>query len=266
MTFTFGPEGMKLYLNGALVGANGYTGGLVGNREPIVIGGSNATHRNGTSDLSKLKISDPFEGWIDEVAFYGTVLDAEEIAQTRERGAMAVTAPEDANDSFVSIERFVFADPAHASAADASALQGTVFSETALTNTATFFGLCGTIELGTFDGRAPIAPEGAPVWPSLLKQGIDLITQKLQGHEDDGKKSRPDDADWVVLSTSEAKVKDAHEKDRKDDRKADGKAEVRIDWKGALASFGAALLSRGGAAKPAQPNIADFKQPAKGKR
>jgi hypothetical protein len=267
LSFTFGPAGMKLYLNGNLVGSNGYTGGLVGNKQPIVIGGSNQTNTNDT--LSKLKITDPFDGWIDEVAFYGTALSAAEIAQTKSLGAMAVTAPADAHDSFVSIEKFVFSDAPHAGTSSASTLQGTVFTASALTNTATFFGLNGRVDAGTFDGSAPSAPSAPRAdsgWASVLKHGIELIKQKLQSHAaaaesgDAGADTRhaaSKDGDWMVVSRSEAKVKDASEKDRK--------GEAKVDWKGVLASLGAPLFSRGVAAKPAQPNIADFKTRAPGK-
>ncbi|HXW09689.1 MAG TPA: tandem-95 repeat protein [Steroidobacteraceae bacterium] len=265
MTFTFGPAGMKLYLNGTQVGTNAYTGGLTANQQPIVIGGSNATHRNGTSDLSRLRITDPFDGWIDEVAFYGAALSPAEIAQTKAKGAMAVTAPADANDTFVSIENTVFADDPHAGDAAASTLQGTVFTDTALTNVATFFGLNGRVDVGTFDGRAPCEPRaGSGGWASVLKQGVDFIKQKLHSASDERgdakQESKQAKDDWVVVAKSEAKAKDAIEKDRKGDAK--------IDWKGALASLGAPLFSRGGGhSRPAQPNIAEFNhQPGKVKR
>ena len=58
VAFTFGEAGMKLYLDGALVGENAYTGGLQGNHEAIVIGASNADNRNTSGNLSKLTISD----------------------------------------------------------------------------------------------------------------------------------------------------------------------------------------------------------------
>jgi hypothetical protein len=264
MSFTFGPAGMKLYLNGALVGSNAYTGGLVGNTQPIVIGGSNAS--NTKESLSKLKISDPFDGWIDEVAFFGTALSPAEIEESRSAGPMAVTAPEDASDTFIGIESFQTAQPP-AGGSGASTLQGTVFTEAALTNVATFFGLNGRIDLGSFDGCAPSAPREASGWTSVLKQGIELIKQKLQSHTASAERgdahqgrehagSKHDD--WVVVAKSDAKVKDAPEKD--------GKSEVKVDWKGVLASFGAPLFSRGGgSSKPAQPNIAEFK-PVKDKR
>ncbi|MGE3160640.1 MAG: Ig-like domain-containing protein, partial [Burkholderiales bacterium] len=104
LTFTFGAGGMKLYVDGTLVGSNGYAGGLAGNREAIVIGGSTQDDRGKPGSLGKLKVTDSFDGHIDEVAFYGVALTAEQIAQTRQRGALGVIAPSDQADSLVDIE------------------------------------------------------------------------------------------------------------------------------------------------------------------
>jgi len=114
LTFTFGTGGMKLYVDGVLVGTNAYTGGLTGNHEPIVIGGSNGNHRGASDDLSRLRITAPFDGQIDEVAFYGVALAPEQIAQARARGALGVVAPQDAADVLVDIERIVVAPQAQA--------------------------------------------------------------------------------------------------------------------------------------------------------
>ncbi|HEX7096146.1 MAG TPA: Ig-like domain-containing protein, partial [Acidimicrobiales bacterium] len=113
LTFTFGSGGMKLYLDGALIGSNAYTGGLVANRAPIVIGGSDADNRSTSSDLSKLRITRPFDGHIDEVAFFDVALSPEQIAQSRQRGAMGVIDPADVGtvdgtDTLVSIEQIAF--------------------------------------------------------------------------------------------------------------------------------------------------------------
>lgn len=90
LAFTFGEAGMKLYLNGQLVGENQFTGGLIGNKEPIVIGGSIRTNRNDSGNLSKLKISQPFDGHIDEVAFFGEALSTEQIQQLLKNGPLGV--------------------------------------------------------------------------------------------------------------------------------------------------------------------------------
>ena len=93
---------------------------------------------------------------------------------------------------------------------------------------------------------------------------MDFIKQKLHSASDERGDARHETKqakdDWVVVAKSEAKAKDAIEKDRKSDAK--------IDWKGALASLGAPLFSRGGGhSRPAQPNVAEFNhQPGKSKR
>jgi Ca2+-binding RTX toxin-like protein len=90
LAFSFGPEGMKLYVDGDLVGVNAYSGGLEGNREPIVMGGTNWANRKGSGDLSKLKISHRFSGRMDEVAIYGQQLGPEQIRQLMTAGPLGV--------------------------------------------------------------------------------------------------------------------------------------------------------------------------------
>jgi hypothetical protein len=94
LAFTFGEGGMKLYLDGVLVGSNNYSGGLIGNKEPIVIGGSNWANQNDSGDLSKLGISQPFNGYIDEVAFYDKVLGGDQVKRLMQDSPLAVqTSP-----------------------------------------------------------------------------------------------------------------------------------------------------------------------------
>lgn len=82
VAFTFGSNGMKLYLNGQLVDSNGYAGGMgttsggIGNYEPIAIGAG--TRASDNRVLSPLK--EYFTGLIDEVAVFGRVLTPEQIA------------------------------------------------------------------------------------------------------------------------------------------------------------------------------------------
>ncbi len=81
MAFTFGSDGMKLYVDGQLAATNAYTGGLgttsggSGNTEPIVFGAS--TQTSGTGSVDPLK--DFFHGTIDEVALLGTALTEEQV-------------------------------------------------------------------------------------------------------------------------------------------------------------------------------------------
>jgi hypothetical protein len=90
---SFGSEGMALYLNGVLVGSNTYAGGMQGNREALVIGGSVKTHDGSSADLAKLKVTESFDGYIDEVAFFGAQLSAEELRRVREAGPTALAMP-----------------------------------------------------------------------------------------------------------------------------------------------------------------------------
>jgi len=133
---------------------------------------------------------------------------------------------------------------------------------------ATFFGLNGQVNVGTFDGaaaRASAAPgQEQPGWVDAILQGLQSLQQKLQAAPAGeatqsaaaGASSAADD--WVVLSGGGAAPAPA-------DAAAEVKPAPKIDWKGVLTSFAAPLFSRVAAAKPAQPNIADFKARAPGK-
>jgi hypothetical protein len=120
LTFTFGHDGMKLFLDGMLIGTNTYTGGLTGNHEAIVIGGSNESNTDASGNLAKLKITNPADAAIDEVALFATALTVQQIQQTRDRGPMGVVRPEDlgtidGTDTLISIESTIFsASPAGA--------------------------------------------------------------------------------------------------------------------------------------------------------
>jgi hypothetical protein len=76
LAVTFGPDGMKAWLDGALAGQNAYTGGLQGNAEPIVIGANQMF----SGDLVASNLTDGFDGTIDRVSLYDQALSAEEIA------------------------------------------------------------------------------------------------------------------------------------------------------------------------------------------
>ena len=84
LAFSFGPDGMKLFLNGVQVGENAATAGLSDNLEPIVIGGSNHLNNDQSGALSKLRIDDSFSGLVDEVMVYGQNFDARQIAHLNE--------------------------------------------------------------------------------------------------------------------------------------------------------------------------------------
>jgi hypothetical protein len=160
------------------------------------------------------------------------------------------------------------ADPAHTDSFAASTLQGTVFTDAALTNVATFFGLNGSIDLGTFDG----APAGGASWTpgeqregsnDPLEHGPEALQQKLHAAEQPSpttESSTNGAADWEMLAPQPAAAQPQMQ--------AAAVEEVtrapKIDWRGVLASFGAPLFTRVGSAKPA-PNITEFRTPLPGK-
>lgn len=79
--FTFGNDGMKLYLDGQEEASNPYTGGLgitsggSGNFEPIVLGAASWS----SNDLVATPISIPFNGKIDDLRIYDRALTADEV-------------------------------------------------------------------------------------------------------------------------------------------------------------------------------------------
>ncbi len=75
LAVTFGPDGMEAWLDGVPVGHNVYTGGLLGNLEPIVIG-ANAWS---SWALSSDPLKDPLFGTVERVALYDRVLTDNEI-------------------------------------------------------------------------------------------------------------------------------------------------------------------------------------------
>lgn len=89
VTFTFGENGMQLFVNGELVDSNDYTGGLgttsggSGNQEPWTLGANQ--HHSADQDAEHLH--DFFEGELDEFAIYAHALSAEEIQSLYSTGA-----------------------------------------------------------------------------------------------------------------------------------------------------------------------------------
>jgi hypothetical protein len=127
LTFTFGAGGMKLFLDGMLVGTNAYTGGLIGNHEALVIGAGNQSNADVSGNLAKLKISNPVDGVIDEVAVLASALSSQQIQQTRERGPAGVIRPEDlgtidGTDTLISVEKVGFVASAPTASAAATQL------------------------------------------------------------------------------------------------------------------------------------------------
>ena len=98
MVFTFGPQGMELYLNGELVDTDPHTGGLAGNFEPLVLGAENGTNASGTpidlpGDLIRF-----FDGTIDEFVIYDQALSEAQVQQLFQAGQQGLQLAGTADD------------------------------------------------------------------------------------------------------------------------------------------------------------------------
>ena len=111
-TFSFGANGMELYLDGAIAATDIYMGGLgttsggTGNYEPIAIGGSTTV----SDDLLITPINDFFTGSIDEVAILGSQLDAATIKGLYAAGQQNYATSEDASLNVVASEGVLIND------------------------------------------------------------------------------------------------------------------------------------------------------------
>lgn len=93
--FTFGDEGMKLYMNGELADSNGYAGGLGpssgggGNAEPLVLGADSRLSRNESAG----PLVGHFSGLMDEVAIFDHALSAADTASLYRSGVTGMPEP-----------------------------------------------------------------------------------------------------------------------------------------------------------------------------
>ena len=94
IALTFGPNGMELFVDGVSVGTNAYTGGLLGNQEPIVLGANQWTSGNQVADV----IVNPLNGSITTANIYDSQLSDADIA-TLATGQPPVTPPTAVNDA-----------------------------------------------------------------------------------------------------------------------------------------------------------------------
>jgi Ca2+-binding RTX toxin-like protein len=288
LTFAFGPDGMKLYVDGVLVGSNSYGGGLVGNREAIVIGGSNQGNRDNSGDPARLAISKPFDGHIDEVAFYDVALTSQQIAQTRERGALGIVSPQDAGDTLANIEHLEYSNaPTVFTAAVGASNEIEIASQdeagggwsgrwpdlAQLLSGVKHHGLSelvgelkaqGLKLFGHTSGKpALFSVEGI----KLAKDGratLHAAEKTLQGL--DGWSRETKKRDSAPANENREKAPPAkHAKEAKDSKQG----EKSIDWTASFHGLGAALTPAklNGARGAAQPNLAAFdKQPSNSKK
>ncbi|MCC2617647.1 LamG domain-containing protein [Aestuariibacter halophilus] len=80
--YTFGPAGMQLYIDGNLVGSvSGFTGGLVSNPEPVVLGSNG--WQTGNGEASPADLRDHFLGQLDDVRLYDQQLTVDQVQSLR---------------------------------------------------------------------------------------------------------------------------------------------------------------------------------------
>ncbi len=77
MALSFGSEGLKLFVDGQLADSTSYQGGLIGNKEPIVLGGNQWSSGNQVAD----QIRDILRGKIHYTKLYNKALTPQEIAE-----------------------------------------------------------------------------------------------------------------------------------------------------------------------------------------
>jgi hypothetical protein len=119
-----------------------------------------------------------------------------------------------------------------------------MLSESALSNVATFYGLQGTIELGSFDGRA--LPQGAdPVTQALQSYAVTTAARQAEIVLDAPAEAA--DSDWLFVSSDDRATKQS-------------KASSKVDWKSALSWFATPFLPKNKAAGrvPSHPNDFEF--------
>jgi hypothetical protein len=101
LALAFGPGGMKLYVDGKVVGSNAYQGGLQGNQEPLVIGARDWRSSPGAAD----NLEAFFAGTIGALALYNRSFDAPAIAALGPAGtALAQVAGPDTGVQSASVD------------------------------------------------------------------------------------------------------------------------------------------------------------------
>ncbi|MGJ3259318.1 MAG: LamG-like jellyroll fold domain-containing protein [Rhodospirillales bacterium] len=91
MAFSFGPDGMRLYLDGNLVDSDSYSGGMTGNEEPLLFG----ANQWGSDDGQTNNLRDFFDGEMDKIAVYDRALTPTEIANMHDAGVSQVVSGDD---------------------------------------------------------------------------------------------------------------------------------------------------------------------------
>ena len=86
VSFSFGPDGAKLYIDGTEAASNDTTIGITGNNEPWTVGASQTVSGDGTAD----NLREYFDGAIDDFSIVDRQLTAEEVVTVKDNGAAAL--------------------------------------------------------------------------------------------------------------------------------------------------------------------------------
>ncbi len=87
MAFSYGPDGMRLYLDGNLVDSDSYTGGMTGNKEPLIFGANQWSSGNEVAN----NLQDFFVGEMDKIAVYDRALTPTELSNMYDAGVSQVS-------------------------------------------------------------------------------------------------------------------------------------------------------------------------------
>ena len=117
VAFSWGSNGMQLYLDSELVGTNEYTGGLTGNLEPLVIGANQWSSGDQVVD----NLRDFFDGNIAEVAIFDTQFTQSQIVDLFNAGVNGTDTSDAEGDALSNIENLIGSDHADILSGDAGA-------------------------------------------------------------------------------------------------------------------------------------------------
>ncbi|WJG09715.1 DUF6701 domain-containing protein [Aliiglaciecola sp. LCG003] len=103
LAYTWGANGMRLYINGELVGQNrSYIQGTRGNTEPLIFGANAARSGNNSSEPDDLR--DFFKGQIDEIKFFSNQIDTVSVTELFQQQSYTCTTCD--NDQLVAQYQF----------------------------------------------------------------------------------------------------------------------------------------------------------------
>jgi hypothetical protein len=222
---------------------------------------------------------------IDEVAFYGQALTPQQIAQTRQRGALGVIAPEDQADTLISIEQVTVSQGAsqvYTAAALASATDNVQVGASWSERWPDLAQLIASLEHhGLRELIGELQDHGLKLFghtsgkPALFS--VDGVAIGDEGHNANGT-VEPNviggahDDDWIRgrANGDDASAPKGGESHRQEPAKVQENVKTpTVDWKDTYRGLGAPFVSsasKGGTRGGSQSNLAEFDRSASGKK